>query len=105
MSAAPRSRVLITGAGGQVGQELVRVFGERGSWDVLGVTHTDLDVTDRDAVVGTITANEPDVIVHGAAYPPELLSGMRARIQRDALLVELGSFDAADGPAFLYRMR
>ena len=68
MSAAPRSRVLITGAGGQVGQELVRVFGERGSWDVLGVTHTDLDVTDRDAVVGTITANEPDVIVHGAAW-------------------------------------
>jgi dTDP-4-dehydrorhamnose reductase len=60
--------VLITGAGGQVGHELVRVFGERGAWDVIGLAHSDLDVSDRDAVVGTITANEPDVIVHGAAW-------------------------------------
>jgi dTDP-4-dehydrorhamnose reductase len=63
-----RQRVLITGAGGQVGHELVRVFGERGSWEVVGVTHADLDVADRDAVVGAVTSVEPDVIVHGAAW-------------------------------------
>lgn len=63
-----RQRVLITGAGGQVGHELVRVFGERGAWDVVGLSHDQLDVTDRDAVVGTITSVEPDVIVHGAAW-------------------------------------
>jgi dTDP-4-dehydrorhamnose reductase len=61
-------RVLITGAGGQVGTELVRVFGERGDWEVVGATHADLDVADRDATVGTICTIEPDVIVHGAAW-------------------------------------
>lgn len=65
---AARSRVLITGAGGQVGHELQRVFAERGSWDVVGRAHADLDVTDRDAVVGTITTMQPDVIVHGGAW-------------------------------------
>jgi dTDP-4-dehydrorhamnose reductase len=61
-------RVLITGAGGQVGTELVRVFGERGDWDVVGATHAELDVADRDAAVGAICTIEPDVIVHGAAW-------------------------------------
>jgi dTDP-4-dehydrorhamnose reductase len=58
-------RILITGAGGQVGRELVEVFADH---DVVAVDHHRLDVADRDAVLGTITSIRPDVIVNGAAY-------------------------------------
>jgi hypothetical protein len=45
------------------------------------------------------------VLLHSAPYSPTELNEIRARILRDGQLVELGSFDAADGPAFLYRLR
>jgi dTDP-4-dehydrorhamnose reductase len=56
--------VLITGAAGQLGRELVEVFADT---DVLGFGHDRLDVSDRDAVVGAITTLRPDVVVHAAA--------------------------------------
>jgi dTDP-4-dehydrorhamnose reductase len=54
--------VLITGGGGQVGRELVRVFAED------AVAPTGLDVTDRDAVFQAVTTVRPDVVVHAAAW-------------------------------------
>lgn len=45
------------------------------------------------------------VIVHGSAYEPSKLIAMREQIARDGQLIELGAFDAADGPAYLFRMR
>jgi len=58
-------KVLITGAGGQVGRELVELFAGH---DVTGFDHSTLDVTDRDAVLGAVTSIRPDAIVNGAAY-------------------------------------
>ncbi len=58
-------KVLITGAGGQVGRELVDLFAGH---DVTGFDHRSLDVTDRDAVLGAVTSIRPDVIINGAAY-------------------------------------
>ncbi len=58
-------KVLITGAGGQVGRELVDVFADH---DVTGFDHHTLDVADRDAVLGAVTSIRPDVIVNSAAY-------------------------------------
>ncbi len=58
-------RVLITGAGGQVGRELVEVFREH---DVVAVDHRQLDVADRDAVLGLVTTVAPDAIVNSAAW-------------------------------------
>ena len=41
-------RVLVTGAGGMLGHELVDTFGDH---EVTGTTHAQLDVTDRAAVL------------------------------------------------------
>jgi dTDP-4-dehydrorhamnose reductase len=80
------TRVLVTGAGGQVGVDLMdvlrgvtplggdasfqpdsRPIGE-GEFEAIGVTRSDLDVTDRDRVVAVLSDVRPDVIVHLAAY-------------------------------------
>ncbi len=57
--------VLVTGAGGQVGHELVEAFADH---QVVAVDHGQLDVTDRDAVLGLVTSLAPDAIVNGAAW-------------------------------------
>lgn len=56
-------RVLITGAGGQVGRALQSVLQDH---DVLALSHAQLDVTDRAAVMAH-AAWRPDAIVHAAA--------------------------------------
>jgi dTDP-4-dehydrorhamnose reductase len=60
-------RVLVTGAGGQLGRDVVEVC-ERAGDDVVGADRARLDVTDRDAVLGAITAWRPDAVVHCAAW-------------------------------------
>jgi dTDP-4-dehydrorhamnose reductase len=60
-------KLLITGAGGMTGSELVRQAAER-SWDVVALSRADLDITDADAVEGVIGHARPDVIINAAAY-------------------------------------
>jgi dTDP-4-dehydrorhamnose reductase len=58
-------RVLITGAAGQVGRELVAAFADH------QITFSDssaLDVTSRSAVLAAVTATRPDAILHAAAW-------------------------------------
>jgi dTDP-4-dehydrorhamnose reductase len=58
-------RVLITGAGGQLGHDLVGAFAGH---DAVAATHGELDVADRDAVLATITQARPDAVVHAGAW-------------------------------------
>lgn len=58
-------RVFITGAGGQLGRELVDAFAGH---DVVAADHSTLDVGDRDAVLQAITASVPDAVIHAAAW-------------------------------------
>ena len=60
-------RLLITGAGGQLGHD-VRLAAEAAGDEVLATARADLDVTDRDAVLGAITTWRPDAVVHAAAW-------------------------------------
>jgi dTDP-4-dehydrorhamnose reductase len=70
-------RVLITGAGGQLGRELVAAFesrrGEAGQpghagEEIVACDHATLDVSDRERVLQVVGHVRPEVIVHAAAW-------------------------------------
>ncbi len=61
-----RPRILLTGAGGQVGGELARLLPAHG--DVVAVDRAGLDLADTDAIVAAVRAARPDLIVNAAAY-------------------------------------
>ena len=58
-------KIMVTGAGGFVGSRLVAYYGKK--YDVWGVTHKDLDLTDEAAVFKTVEKYRPDVLLHCAA--------------------------------------
>jgi dTDP-4-dehydrorhamnose reductase len=61
-------RILVTGAGGQVGSEVVAALDAAGHHDVIAADRVALDVSDRDAVLGAVTSLRPDAVVHPAAW-------------------------------------
>ena len=58
-------KVLVTGAAGQLGREMVRVAGTA---VVAGLVRADLDVSDSAAVHEAVTGLRPDVVVNCAAW-------------------------------------
>src|SRR4249919_1673217 len=60
-------RLLITGAGGQLGIDLVRCCEAAGD-DVVATSHAALDISDRDAVHGAVSMLRPDVVINCAAW-------------------------------------
>jgi dTDP-4-dehydrorhamnose reductase len=58
---------LVTGAGGMLGRDLVTALRRRGE-DVTGLARDHLDVTDQDAVHGTLRDSRPAVVVNCAAW-------------------------------------
>ena len=60
-------KVLVTGINGQLGHDVAIVLKDRGL-DVLAPTHSDMDITDRKAVDDYFEGNNPDAVIHCAAY-------------------------------------
>lgn len=61
-------RVLVTGAGGQLGREVVELLESAGRHEVVACDHGTLDVGDRDACHQVIGTAAPDTVVHAAAW-------------------------------------
>lgn len=60
-------RIMITGATGMLGQDVLRILEEE-KHACLGVCSKDFDLQDAQAVKATVLAFRPDAIVHCAAY-------------------------------------
>lgn len=60
-------RIVITGAGGQLGQVLTREL-RKGGHDVAALTRVSLDVTHGAAAVERVVKLQPEVIVNAAAF-------------------------------------
>lgn len=60
-------KIVVTGAGGQLGREVVEVAVASGH-EVRGFTRADLDVTDESAVDAAMASVRPDVVIHAAAW-------------------------------------
>jgi len=60
-------KVLITGANGQLGKELVELFTEKG-FEVYGFGRDKMDITNQVQVQEIIGAVKPDIVIHSAAH-------------------------------------
>ncbi len=61
-------KVLVTGAQGQLGRELVEKLNMDPTIEVLGYDVNELDITNHEAVMTRISAENPEIIINTAAY-------------------------------------
>jgi dTDP-4-dehydrorhamnose reductase len=89
-------RVLVTGAGGQLGQDLVAHCASAGD-EVIAADRARLDVGDRDQVLGAVTALRPDVVINAAAWTAvDAAESDPARAYRDNALAVRWLREACD---------
>lgn len=62
------SKVLIIGAGGMLGQELVKLFKRDKDYEVIAWDREDVDITKEKEVKSKVRKARPDVIINCAAY-------------------------------------
>lgn len=60
-------KILVTGITGQLGFDVVRELKER-KFDVIGVSSSEMDITDENKVREVIKNVSPDAVIHCAAY-------------------------------------
>jgi dTDP-4-dehydrorhamnose reductase len=85
-------RVLVTGAAGQLGHDVVDGFADH---EVVACDYGALDVSDRDAALSVILTVRPDVVVHTAAWTA--VDACESDPEKAFLVNALGTRHVADG--------
>ena len=62
------TNVVVLGANGQLGTELVRTLRAADGYDVRPLTHDEIEVADPDSVGAALADGRPDVVVNCAAF-------------------------------------
>ena len=73
-------KILITGASGLIGNNLVKHFGST-SHELLTPSHSELDLTDRAAVLNYLRKEKPDCVIHLAAKVGSIASNAKYPLQ------------------------
>jgi dTDP-4-dehydrorhamnose reductase len=60
-------KLLVTGAAGMLGRDVMLAAGNAGH-DVIGFGHTELDITDENALGAKVESERPDVVINCAAW-------------------------------------
>ena len=61
-------KVLLTGANGQLGLELIKQLSEDARYEVIATDRSQLNITEFNDVVKIIELNKPDVVINCAAH-------------------------------------
>ncbi len=61
-------KIIVTGAQGQLGQDIVKALRKTGAYVVYGWGRNHLDITNRDQVINKVQEVRPGIIIHSAAY-------------------------------------
>lgn len=61
------TRVLVTGASGQVGEAVIKQLSENTNYEIVALSHKDLDISNRTSTLNVIHEYKPNVVFNGAA--------------------------------------
>jgi dTDP-4-dehydrorhamnose reductase len=59
-------KILVTGAKGQLGKKIIDLLGNK--YDLILTDSEEMDITDKSKVLNVVESEEPNFIIHGAAY-------------------------------------
>ncbi|MGR5444035.1 dTDP-4-dehydrorhamnose reductase [Vibrio jasicida] len=85
-------RVLVTGCNGQVGYFLTKILTDKENVELLAVDREELDITNQEAVIRTVKAFKPTIIINAAAH---------TAVDKAEQEVDLSYAINRDGPKFL----
>src|SRR3990167_5199131 len=61
-------KILVTGAKGMMGSDLIKVLSQKKEYNLTGATRSDFDITDYSQTLQFLKDKRPDIVIHAAAY-------------------------------------
>ncbi len=61
-------KIVVIGSNGQLGNDIYEILKKGEMWDVIGLTHSDVDIADIDSVFSVFKEVKPNIIINTAAF-------------------------------------